>query len=134
MSVLIKLLLFAVFPALAFKVSYAGTDWFFRARNIPYPFEGFGAAVGLGLFFWALGLVLLWKRSSKKRSDPMKKILSAVVFFAVITFFSPRTVLADSETMARLARIEQKQSEILQKLDELMAELQIVKVRATLRS
>ena len=64
----------------------------------------------------------------------MRKILSVVAFFTIVTFFSPQTVSADSETMARLARIEQKQSEILQKLDELMAELQIVKVRATLRS
>lgn len=66
----------------------------------------------------------------------MKKIMTVLALFALVTVSSPKTASADGSdaVMAQLSKIEEKQAEILQKLDEVMAELQIVKVRATLRS
>ena len=39
---------FLVLPACAFWGGYRSTDLLFRAQKIPYPFEVFGIAAGLG--------------------------------------------------------------------------------------
>ena len=135
-GVLFQFFLLAIFSVGVFKAGYTATDWFFRVWQIPYPFEWFGAAVGLGFFFWALAAAFWVRKNSNKRSDPMKKILSVMVIFMLFSVFWSKPLHAEGSdaVMAKLSQIEQGQAEILKKLDEMMAELQIVKVRATLRS
>ena len=59
-----------------------------------------------------------------------RKLLAA--FFLISTFTASAPLAAqDSE---RLQKIEAAQEQILQKLDEIKAELEIVKVRVTMRA
>jgi len=46
-----------IFSITAFIAGYFLTDLFFRVKKIPYPFELFGLAAGLGLASWTFSMV-----------------------------------------------------------------------------
>jgi len=54
---LFEFLLVAVLPAAAGYGGYQLTDYYFRMKLIPLPFETFGLTVGAGCFFWTLALL-----------------------------------------------------------------------------
>ena len=51
-------LAFTVFPVAAFFAGYRLTDHFFQVRKVPYPFEFFGVAYGLGAASCTLAVIL----------------------------------------------------------------------------
>jgi hypothetical protein len=60
LAILFRFLLFIVFPIAAFVGGYQLTDLVFREKVIPYPFEIYGVAMGLGFFFWMLALASIF--------------------------------------------------------------------------
>ena len=56
-------------PCAASVEGYWLTEQYFKRKMIPFPFEHFGVAVGLGCFFWALGLVILIWTLCKRRGS-----------------------------------------------------------------
>jgi len=46
-----------IFPIAAFIAGYCLTDLVFRVKKIPYPFELFGLAAGLGLASWTFSII-----------------------------------------------------------------------------
>jgi predicted acyltransferase len=52
----ISLVVYLAFPCIAFLAAYIVTDWIFRNRLIPYPFEACGVLAGFGAFFVVLGI------------------------------------------------------------------------------
>ncbi len=64
----------------------------------------------------------------------MKKWALGFLFFAAFTALSSHSSLwADDSTDRKLDQVLKNQAEISKKLDDVMAELQIVKVRASQR-
>jgi len=48
--------------ALVFLLGYRFTDHFFRTHKVPYPFELFGIAAGLGFLFFAYAVMGLFEK------------------------------------------------------------------------
>ena len=67
MKALFEFLLVTLLPCAAFSGGYVLTDRVFCTKLIPYPFEGYGIAVGAGCFFWTLALLtgLVGKKRKK---------------------------------------------------------------------
>ncbi len=64
----------------------------------------------------------------------MKKIAALLLMLSVVSSLGTRLALAEDAAIgSRLRAIEEKQTRILQALEELKSELQIVKIRITSR-
>ena len=48
---------YLIFPIITFITGYGLTDLVFRVKKIPYPFEFFGLAAGLGLASWTFAII-----------------------------------------------------------------------------
>lgn len=119
-----NLVRWVMLSALAFFAGYRGTDWVFRAKLVPLPFEPVGIVVGAALVFLTWGTMGLIQTFSgrKERGDSMKKLLGAVLAFLLVAApLAPVFAETDSEKLDR----------ILTELQEIKSELQIVKIRAT---
>jgi hypothetical protein len=57
-------------PPFAFYGAYVLTDLVFRWKLVPFPFEPYGLAAGIGCFFWTLAF---WVRVLEKRKRKMKE-------------------------------------------------------------
>lgn|GEM_PF-2158390 len=60
---------FCGIPLWGFRWGYGFTEFYFRSKKIPYPFERFGVAVGMGVCFAILGVVCFlaaWLRKRRK--------------------------------------------------------------------
>ena len=67
----------------------------------------------------------------------MKRWIITLGFLFVacaMVFSAPASADTQDKVLARLDVIEQKEDQILKQLDQMMAELKIVKVRATLKA
>lgn len=67
MKALFNFLLLTALPGAAFYGGYVCTERYFSWKLIPYPFERTGIAVGIGLFFWVLALMVLILRKTNKK-------------------------------------------------------------------
>ncbi len=103
------------------------TGKFFEAQKIPYPFEAFGAAVGLGLGCFMVALSHFF--GSEKTKKKVFFVLAAFIFFTIT--FTPLLFAQDAGTYHKLNEVLENQKKILSDLDEIKKELTIVKVRAT---
>ncbi len=60
-----------VLPLFSFVGGFFLTEWVFRMKQIPYPSQLFGLAVGLGLASWTLAIVkLVQLKRSKRHCEP----------------------------------------------------------------
>ena len=122
-----------------FYLVYCSTDQIFKTYKFPYPFELFGLAAGLGAASWTYALVTLFRR----RKTNMNKIPAVIFIFGFLSIFSgvpsftdgyAASSSMDNESVSnKLDQIMNVESQILKQLDEIKAELQIVKIRASQR-
>jgi hypothetical protein len=65
-----KLFLAVSLPAVAFLAAWRAAERWFEVHRVPMPFERYGAVLGLGAAFFALGTVLLvWHFTAKRRQS-----------------------------------------------------------------
>ncbi len=130
-----------IFPIAAFLAGYFLTDLVFRVKKIPYPFELFGLAVGLGLASWTFSIIHFIGLSFSNKYERGRSSMKRWVIFILLMvafIFSYKALFADGAEMSggvsgKLDQVIQTQDKILAKLDEIKAELEVVKVRASNR-
>lgn len=117
----------------AFAAGYRLTDIWFRAHLIPYPFEGYGVAVGLAFLFWALALLqiaeLLIRRCGMKRISLISAVLFCILALGACGVFADEA--EQSQANSRLQQVVDTQQQILKQLEDIKSELQVLKVRVS---
>jgi len=138
LGVFSALIFFLVLPALSFWGAFSLTDFLFREKGVPYPFEYFGAAIGLGCALWTAALFLFLKSilkfSNNDKEGVMKKLIFTGLFVCAMVFASQTAAFADEAALSsKLDQVLKNQEQILNELQTIKSELAIVKVRATNR-